>query len=184
MNFGFAILDLGLRRKDVTKLIRSESLSVNNPESKIQNLRWVAIFAIVFASNLCGAVAQAQQPTKVPRIGCLRVVALEADSPGTAVRLKEYEAAAGPLKLEVHSLNVQTQNPDLSAAFHSAGKERVTALITVRDALFYRFQKQIAELAIKHRLSSMFERSDYVEAGALISYAADDAEINQALQIT
>jgi putative ABC transport system substrate-binding protein len=109
------------------------------------------------------------------RVGFL----LEADSSGAAVRLKEYEAAARPLKIEVHSLNVQTQNPDFAAAFHGVGKERVTALITVRDALFYRFQKRIAELAIKHRLSSMFERSDYVEAGGLISYAADDFEINR-----
>ena len=109
------------------------------------------------------------------RVGFL----LEADSPGAAVRLKEYEAVARPLKLEVRSLNVQTQNPDFLAAFHSADNKRVTALITVRDALFYRFQKRIAELAIKHRLSSMFERSDYVEAGGLISYAADDAEINR-----
>jgi putative tryptophan/tyrosine transport system substrate-binding protein len=109
------------------------------------------------------------------RVGFL----LEADSPGAAVRLKEYQAVARPLKLEVRSLNVQTQNPDFSVAFHSADKERVTGLITVRDALFYRFQKRIAELAIKHRLSSMFERSDYVEAGGLISYAADDAEINR-----
>jgi putative tryptophan/tyrosine transport system substrate-binding protein len=109
------------------------------------------------------------------RVGFL----LEADSAGAAVRLKEYQAVARPMKLEVRSLNVQTKNPDFSAAFHSAGNERVTALITVRDALFYRFQKRIAKLAIKHRLSSMFERSDYVEAGGLISYAADDAEINR-----
>ena len=74
MNFGFPILDLGLRRKDVTKLIRSESLSANNPKSKIQNLKWVAIFAIVFTSIFREAVAQAQQLARVPRIGYLRVV--------------------------------------------------------------------------------------------------------------
>jgi len=36
------------------------------------------------------------------RVGFL----LEADSPGAAVRFTEYEAAARPLKIEVHSLNV------------------------------------------------------------------------------
>jgi putative ABC transport system substrate-binding protein len=30
------------------------------------------------------------------------------------------------------------------------------------------------DLAVKHRLPSMRERSDYVEAGGLLSYAADD----------
>jgi ABC-type uncharacterized transport system substrate-binding protein len=32
------------------------------------------------------------------------------------------------------------------------------------------------DLAIKNRLPSMHERSDYVEAGGLMSYSADDAE--------
>ena len=36
--------------------------------------------------------------------------------------------------------------------------------------------KKIADLAIKHRLPSMFEASHYVEAGGLMSYSADDAE--------
>ena len=32
------------------------------------------------------------------------------------------------------------------------------------------------DLAIKNRLPSIHERSDYVEAGGLMSYSADDAE--------
>src|SRR4030095_4906664 len=36
---------------------------------RIQNRKWAGIFAIVFALTMCGAVAMAQQPTKVPRIG-------------------------------------------------------------------------------------------------------------------
>jgi putative ABC transport system substrate-binding protein len=36
--------------------------------------------------------------------------------------------------------------------------------------------KQIAALAIKHRLPSMNEDSPYVEAGGLMSYAANDAD--------
>jgi putative ABC transport system substrate-binding protein len=107
------------------------------------------------------------------RVGFL----LQADAPGAAVRIKEYEAAARPLKIEIQSLNVQSQTPDFDRAFKNADKGRVSGLITVRDALFHRYQKQIANLAIKHRLPSMFERSDYVEAGGLISYSSDDAEI-------
>jgi putative ABC transport system substrate-binding protein len=40
-----------------------------NPKSKIQNLKWLRLFTIVVALTVCGARAQAQQPTKVPRIG-------------------------------------------------------------------------------------------------------------------
>lgn len=37
----------------------------------IQNLKWGGIFALGFAFAMCGAVAQAQQPAKIPRIGFL-----------------------------------------------------------------------------------------------------------------
>ena len=39
MNFGFSILDFGLGKRAVRKILRIESLSVNNPKSKIQNLK-------------------------------------------------------------------------------------------------------------------------------------------------
>ena len=36
------------------------------------------------------------------------------------------------------------------------------------------YQKQIADLAIKNRLPSLYETSAYVEAGGLMSYSSDD----------
>ena len=52
----------------------------------------------------------------------------------------------------------------------------MSALITIRDPVLNRYQKQIADLAIKNRLPSMSEGSDYVEAGGLVSYSANEAE--------
>jgi ABC-type uncharacterized transport system substrate-binding protein len=46
-------------------------LSETNPKSKIQNRKWVGIFAVVLTFVLCGARVEAQQPGKVPRIGLL-----------------------------------------------------------------------------------------------------------------
>ncbi len=43
----------------------------DNRKSKIQNLKLVGFATLVIAFVMCGAVAQAQQPTKVPRIGVL-----------------------------------------------------------------------------------------------------------------
>jgi putative tryptophan/tyrosine transport system substrate-binding protein len=43
----------------------------DNRKSKIENRKWAALFAIVVALTVCGARAEAQQPTKVPRIGFL-----------------------------------------------------------------------------------------------------------------
>ena len=86
MNFGFAILDFGLRRKAVRKIIRSESLSVNNLKSKIQNLKWVGIFAIAFTFAFGGAGASAQQAGKIFRIGFLD----NSTASGSAVRLEPF----------------------------------------------------------------------------------------------
>jgi putative ABC transport system substrate-binding protein len=45
--------------------------SGNNLKSKIQNRKWAGLFAIVVALTVCGARAEAQQPTKIFRIGYL-----------------------------------------------------------------------------------------------------------------
>jgi ABC-type uncharacterized transport system substrate-binding protein len=71
MNFRFSILDFGLGKRAFRKILRIQSFSPNNRKSKIQNLKWVGIFAIVLAFTLGGAVATAQQPEKIIRIGTL-----------------------------------------------------------------------------------------------------------------
>ena len=43
----------------------------DNRKSAIQNRKWAGVFAIVVAFTVCGARAEAQQPTKIPRIGYL-----------------------------------------------------------------------------------------------------------------
>ena len=95
--------------------------------------------------------------------------------PGIAV--KEYEAAGPALKLQLQSLEARGPNPDLEGAFQSAVKGRANALVTILNPLFNRYRKEIADLAIKNRLPSMNEASDYVEAGGLMSYAASDADL-------
>jgi ABC-type uncharacterized transport system substrate-binding protein len=43
----------------------------DNRKSKIENLKWLGLSVIAFVLLVAGAVAQAQQPKKVPRIGYL-----------------------------------------------------------------------------------------------------------------
>jgi len=85
---------------------------------------------------------------------------------------QEYETAAHALKIPLESLEVRDPNPDFPAAFRAAAKARVNALITVRTGPLLNDPKRIANLAIKNRLPSMHEGSDFVEAGGLMSYAA------------
>src|SRR5580765_3648578 len=48
----------------------------DNRKSALQNPKWVGVVAIGVAFTMAGAVTQAQQPTKVPRIGYLAVNSL------------------------------------------------------------------------------------------------------------
>ena len=40
--------------------------------------------------------------------------------------------------------------------------------------MLLRYSKRVADLAIKNRLPSMYERSDYVEAGGLMFYGVNE----------
>jgi putative ABC transport system substrate-binding protein len=71
MNFGFSILDFGLGRTIRKAFFWIEARSENNLKSKIQNRKWAGIVALDLALALVVAVAHAQQPGKVYRIGYL-----------------------------------------------------------------------------------------------------------------
>ena len=111
----------------------------------------------------------------VPKISHVGVL-WDADDPDAAIGFKEYEAAARALKIQLQSLEVRGPNPDLEGAFQAAAKGRASALITVRNLLLLRYPKRIADLAIKNRLPSIYEGSDFVETGGLMSYSSNDAE--------
>jgi ABC-type uncharacterized transport system substrate-binding protein len=106
--------------------------------------------------------------------GATRVGILWAQGP--SANFKQYEPAARALKIQLQSLEIRGAYPDLEGAFRDATKARANALITVATATLYAYQKQIADFATKNRLPSMFERSDWVTAGGLMSYSANDAE--------
>jgi putative ABC transport system substrate-binding protein len=110
---------------------------------------------------------------KMSRVGVL----WDADGPGPAVALKEYERAALAFKLEFHSLEIRGPNPDLAGAFRAAIKQSVDALIVVANPLMGQHTKQVFGLAQNNHLPSMTEERRYVDAGGLISYGASLADL-------
>ena len=110
----------------------------------------------------------------VPRISRVGVLWDGNAAPGPAIASKEYEAAARGLKLEFQSLEVRGPDPDLDGAFQAAAKGRANALIVVRNRVVDRHSKRIVNLAVKNRLPSVWEGSEFVEAGGLMSYSSND----------
>ena len=113
-----------------------------------------------------------------PRISRVAVLVNEiqlGELPGTVNDFQWYEAPARALKLQLQPLPLRGPKPDFEGAFKVAAKGCASAVITVRGSLLAGHTKRIAELAIKYRLPSMHEGSDYVDAGGLMSYTSDEA---------
>ena len=66
--------------------------------------------------------------------------------------------------------------PDIERAFSAFSQGKTGAVIVVRDGVFREHRRQIAEFAAKHRLSTISDNRDYVDAGALMSYGTNVAD--------
>ena len=112
----------------------------------------------------------------VPRMSGVGVL-WHAASQNSAIGFKEYEAAARVLNIDLQSLDVRGVNPDLQQTFQTAVKRRMSALLTITGGSLFRRQKNVADLALKNRLPSLFEGNTWVEFGGLMSYSADDLAV-------
>jgi putative ABC transport system substrate-binding protein len=92
------------------------------------------------------------------------------------VVLKEIEAAARAFGIQVQSLEVRAAN-DFEGAFRAATQKRAGALIVTSGNLLYSHRQQIALLAIRSRLPSIYEDGEFVDAGGLMSYGASLLDI-------
>ena len=109
----------------------------------------------------------------VPRLSRVGVL-LDIENHSSIMNLKEYETASVPLKIQIQSLEVQGINPDLKNAFQTGTKTRIGAMVTITNANLFLQQKQIADIAIKNRLPSIYHGSTWVDAGGLMSYSTDE----------
>jgi putative ABC transport system substrate-binding protein len=88
---------------------------------------------------------------------------------------KESQLAARELGLQLHSMEISRAN-DLENAFKEAIKARSAAIAVLQSPFTSSYQKQIADLATKHRLPAIYSRQDFVESGGLMSYGPDRVE--------
>jgi putative ABC transport system substrate-binding protein len=106
------------------------------------------------------------QPTKVAWIG-------NPDEVSAKRNLAVLMQSAEKLGVKVERLEVRKPH-DLDRVFVTATGCEAILVQFVTLTLTYR--RQIAELAILHRLPSIYEVRDYVDAGGLISYGTDTKE--------
>ena len=98
------------------------------------------------------------------------------DNPWHAVTVKALRAASGSSALQLQVLEVRAPEA-FDNAFHAMTAERTQAFPVLADLMTYFHRRRLADLAIKHRLPMMGGLPDYAEAGALMSYWADTADV-------
>jgi putative ABC transport system substrate-binding protein len=109
--------------------------------------------------------------------GLSRVAVLGAsDNPGNAQALKEVEHAAGPLKVQLQYLDIRSRN-DIEPAFQQARMEHADGVLELGGPLLNVYRTALVNLAAKSRLPTIWVRRNFVEAGGLMYYGVDTADL-------
>jgi putative tryptophan/tyrosine transport system substrate-binding protein len=107
----------------------------------------------------------------VPKLSRVAVVG-DSNEPGNAQALKEIELAAGAFKIQLQYLDVLNLK-DIEHSFQSATKQRAGAVLVLNSPFFNSHRTEVVSLAAENRLPAMYFRSDFVEAGGLMTYSVN-----------
>lgn len=91
---------------------------------------------------------------------------------------KETVGAAQTLGVKVHSTEVRSP-ADFPNAYEAITRQLPDALIIVNDPLMGARRKELGDFALKSRLPSISSFREYAEAGTLISYGPDSADLRR-----
>jgi len=105
---------------------------------------------------------------KLSRIAAL----LNPANKGIPAQLNSIQAVAQKVGVQVVRADGPTVD-GIELSFAEMSRERVQAVIILNDTFFVQQLRQIANLAIKHRLVSIYGSRDYAEAGGLMGYGPD-----------
>ena len=109
----------------------------------------------------------------VPRLSRFAVLGHPAH-PSYTAQIRAAEAAAKALGIQLEIINVSGPN-DFEAAFKVA--RRGEALVHLDDVLFTSHRTLLVELALANRLPAIYGFRGWVEAGGLMSYGPNYAEV-------
>jgi putative ABC transport system substrate-binding protein len=88
---------------------------------------------------------------------------------------RDLQAAARSSGLQLHVLHAST-DPDFETAFESVARLRAGGLVISSDSFFFSRSDQLAKLAARHAVPTIFGFREFVAAGGLMSYGGSLAE--------
>jgi putative ABC transport system substrate-binding protein len=114
----------------------------------------------------------------VPKLSRIAVFGTSTQ-PGNAQSLKEVELVAKGFGVKVQYLDVLSSE-EIATAFRAATKGRAEAVLMMLPGRVASSQRtQIAELAVKSRLPAIYDRSEFVEHGGLMTYGVNFTDLDR-----
>jgi putative ABC transport system substrate-binding protein len=111
----------------------------------------------------------------VPKLSRVAVL-WNPQSTSATLSWKENQQPARQLGIQLHSLEVRSPN-ELDKAFEAATGARADALAILPDPVITTNLKRIVDFAAKTRLPSIYQSSEYADAGGLVTYGPDRADL-------
>ena len=96
-------------------------------------------------------------------------------NPFVETETKELQVAARSLGLELHVLNASTER-DFDGVFAELVQLQAGGLVITGDALFNTWTEQLAALALRHAVPTVYQSRKFATAGGLLSYGTDFTE--------
>jgi putative ABC transport system substrate-binding protein len=112
----------------------------------------------------------------VPKAVRIAVLVNPANAPLVESTLRETKESAQTIGLQIEVLNAATIS-EIDAAFATFARARADALFVGPDAFFTDRRNQFANLTARDRVPSAYANREFVEAGGLMSYGTDLADM-------
>jgi putative ABC transport system substrate-binding protein len=107
-------------------------------------------------------------------IGCL----INPNNPNAASRRQHAEAGALALGLQLSMLSAGTA-AEIDAAFAAGRQKGIGALYIGPDPLYDVSLEQLAALAVRYRVATIYHKRDFADAGGLAAYGSRQAELSR-----
>jgi len=141
------------------------------------NLTGINFFAVELAAKRLELLREL-----VPGATRVAVLVNPVNAANTEATLRDVEAAARTMGLQIRVINVSTSR-EIDAAFATFERERPDALFVGSGPLFTSRRAQLALLAERYRVPAIYAGRQIVEAGGLISYGTSLTDATRQLGV-
>jgi ABC-type uncharacterized transport system substrate-binding protein len=140
--------------------------SLNRPEG---NVTGVSNLIVELGSKQLGLLRELAPGTTAI------AVLMNPNFPGTERQLRDVEAAARALGLQLIVLTASTER-EMETAFATMAQKSGVALLVGVDPFFLERRDHIVSLAARHSIPAMYPVREFAVAGGLMSYGSDFAD--------